>query len=428
MTDNYDTSNYGPTESTPPSISVRASPTVIEGASMIACICVGAGMLGLPTAGAGSWTVWSILLLIIAMVAMTASGCCLLEVLQTYKQRISIASITQDLLGSRVALVTNFTVYFVGGALLYAYTTSSGLIIKEFTGLDSYFASILFVAICSLSVWRSALLVSRISVFLIAFVIISFLLIVSGLVSEVKLATLLELDLPISEQALYSFSLFPIALASFGYHHNVSTVRDMYQNESKAQSAIIGGTMIAFFMYVIWLVAVFGNIPRESFIGILEQGGNVDVLLSTLSTYVQSPILNGIVSAFTAAAILSSFICVGMGMFDYLADLFQFDNSNVGRVKTLGATFLPPLIASLILPFGFLAALNIAASAAAFWACIIPALLVFKVREKRKGHLRQYYKVKGGNWTLAGILAFGFSVIFIHVSSFTSLIPQYGIA
>lgn len=426
MTDNYDTSNYELTESRLRSTSVSTSPTVIEGASMIACICVGAGMLGLPTAGAGAWTVWSMLLLFIAMVAMTASGCCLLEVLQTYKQRISIASITQDLLGSRVALFTNFTVYFVGGALLYAYTTSSGFIIQEFTGLDNYWASILFVTICSLSVWRSALLVSRISVFLIAFVIISFLLIVSGLVSEVKLATLLELDLPIPEQALYSLSLFPIALASFGYHHNVSTVRDMYQDESKAQLAIMGGTMITFLMYVFWLVAVFGNIPRESFIGILEQGGNIDVLLSTLSTYVQSAILNGVVSAFTAAAILSSFICVGMGMFDYLADLFQFDNSNVGRVKTLGVTFLPPLIASLILPFGFLAALNIAASAAAFWACIIPALLVFKVREKRKGHLRHYYMVKGGNWTLAGILAFGFSVIFIHISSFTSLIPQYG--
>lgn len=406
-----------------------ATPRIIQGASMIACICIGAGMLGLPSAGAGAWTLWSILLLGIAMVAMSASGCCLLEVLQTYDKRVSIASITKDLLGLKVALVTNLAVYFVGGVLLYAYTTSSGLMIEEFTGLDSRWASILFVAICSLSVWHSSILVSRISVVLIGFVVISFCLIAGGLVFEVELSTLLELDLPIPEQALYSLSLFPIALASFGYHHNVSTVRDIYQNEHKAQSAIIGGTMLAFIMYVLWLVAVFGNVPRESFVGIIQQGGNVNILLSELSNYVQSPIMNNVVTAFTASAILSSFICVGMGVFDYLADLFKFDDSKQGRAKSLAVTFLPPLFASLVIPFGFLAALNVAASAAAFWACIIPALLVIKARSKRKtqGQIETRYKVPGGNLTLSGILIFGSVVIFIHVSSFTTLIPQFGI-
>ncbi|WP_244230763.1 aromatic amino acid transporter [Vibrio ouci] len=406
----------------------RASPSVFGGASIVACICVGAGMLALPTSGAGGWTVWSTLLLCIAMLAMSASGCCILEVLQTYKIRISIASITKDLLGSKVAVITNLSVYFVGGTLLYAYTTSSGLIIQEFTRLDHQWASILFVAICSLFVWYSPLLVSRISVLLIIFVFVSFIIILSGLLPEIQVHNLFNTNTNVSEKAFYSLFLFPIALASFGYHHSVSTLRDIYQSEHKAQSAIILGTAIALVMYVLWLVAVFGNMPRQSFQYVVSHGGDVDILLSVLSQYIHSD-TKDIISSFTAAAILSSFIGVGMGVFDYIADLFSFDNSKIGRGKTLAVTFLPPLFLSLLVPHGFLSALSVAASAAAFWTCIIPTLLVFKVRDKRARSLQQTdYKVRGGNWTLMGILFFGLGSIFIHVLSFTSLLPIFGVS
>ncbi len=81
------------------------------------------------------------------------------------------------------------------------------------------------------------------------------------------------------------------------------------------------------------------------------------------------------------AAILSSFIGVGLGVFDYLADLFRFDNSRAGRTKSWAVTFLPPLALSLMFPFGFVVAIGYAGAAATVWACIIPALLAKKSRE-----------------------------------------------
>ncbi|MGL4349073.1 MAG: aromatic amino acid transport family protein, partial [Plesiomonas shigelloides] len=40
---------------------MERSPSLIGGSCIIASVCVGAGMLGLPSSGAGAWTLWSIL-------------------------------------------------------------------------------------------------------------------------------------------------------------------------------------------------------------------------------------------------------------------------------------------------------------------------------------------------------------------------------
>ncbi|VEB53693.1 tryptophan permease [Salmonella enterica subsp. enterica] len=46
-----------------------------------------------------------------------------------------------------------------------------------------------------------------------------------------------------------------------------------------------------------------------------------------------------------------------LGLFDYLADLFGFDDSAMGRFKTALLTFLPPMIGGLLYPNGFLYAI-----------------------------------------------------------------------
>ncbi|GMQ46352.1 hypothetical protein VB10N_13510 [Vibrio sp. 10N] len=87
---------------------------LIGGACIIASVCVGAGMLGLPSAGAGAWTVWSMLAIAITMVVMTISGWMLLEAFKHYDLKVSFDTVTKDLLGNKVNLLNNITVYFVG--------------------------------------------------------------------------------------------------------------------------------------------------------------------------------------------------------------------------------------------------------------------------------------------------------------------------
>ena len=120
-------------------------PSVFGGACIIASVCVGAGMLGLPSAGAGSWTMWTIFVMLLTMIMMTLSGWMLLESYKQYDIRASFNTVTKAVLGNQVNIINNLAVYFVGGILLYAYITSSGLILQDLLGLDSKIASILFV-------------------------------------------------------------------------------------------------------------------------------------------------------------------------------------------------------------------------------------------------------------------------------------------
>ncbi len=235
-------------------------PSLIGGACIIASVCVGAGMLGLPSAGAGAWTIWSLISISLTMVVMTISGWMLLEAFKRYDFKVSFNTVTRDILGDNVTRINNLAVYFVGGILLYAYITSSGLIIEGLLDINSKVASILFVAIFSLFVWHSTRAVDRISIVLIAFMVISFVFGVSGLAVNIDTNILFDRITEESNYAPYAMAMLPVALTSFGYHHSVSSMRAYYGCEYRAKHAILGGTVIALTLYFLWIISIYGNL------------------------------------------------------------------------------------------------------------------------------------------------------------------------
>ena len=402
---------------------MTSKPSVTGGACIIASVCVGAGMLGLPSAGAGAWTSWSSLAIILTMIIMTVSGWMLLEAFKPYELTASFNSVTKDLLGHKINVFNNLTVYFVGGILLYAYITSSGLILSGLLGINSQFASVLFVLVFSCFVWHSTRAVDRISVVLIAYMVLSFVFGVSGLAANIDATRLFHSLTEELGQAPYALAMLPVALTSFGYHHSVASMRAYYGEEQKAKQAILGGTLIALALYLLWLLSIFGNLPRSAFGPVIAKGGDVDVLLGALASVIESKRVSNAINLFSMAAILSSFIGVGLGVFDYLADLFKFDNSRAGRAKSWGVTFLPPLLLSLLFPFGFVVAIGYAGAAATVWACIIPALLAKKSRElaPQGGG----FKAPGGQPMVVAVIVFGVLTAVFHLMAMAGMLPIY---
>ncbi len=153
---------------------------------------------------------------------------------------------------------------------------------------------------------------------------------------------------------------------------------------------------------------------------------------------VRNNTLSIVIGAFSSAAILSSFIGVGLGVFDFIADAFQFSADRVGRTKTWAVTFLPPLLFSLIFPFGFISSIGYASFFAAIWACIIPVLLVRKVRSEQvttpittNGGYHctwqpSQYRCFGGSFSLLVVFVFGVTIILIHLFDLVDLIPKFG--
>lgn len=398
-------------------------PSLVGGACIIASTCVGAGMLGLPSAGAGAWTLWSLFALILTMIVMTLSGWLLLEAFKHYDLRVSFNTVTKELLGANITRINNLAVYFVGGILLYAYTTSSGLILQDMLDIDSKLASIVCVLVFAGFVWHSTRAVDRISIVMIVFMLLSFVFGIFGLATDIKLPVLFDSLNQGGEYAPYTLAMFPVALASFGYHHSVSSMRAYYRSEHRAKYAILGGTAIALAFYILWVVSIFGNLPRADFGAVIAQGGDVHVLLNALDSVIDSEQVSQAINAFSIAALLSSFIGVGLGVFDFIADLFKFDNSRKGRSKTWLVTFLPPLILSLLSPFGFVMAIGYAGAAATIWTCIIPVLLARKSRQLPEG--QKGLVVPGGKFSLGLVLLFGICTALFHFLAMADLLPAF---
>lgn len=174
-------------------------------------------------------------------------------------------------------------------------------------------------------------------------------------------------------------------MVSFGFHGNVPSLVKYYDRDGqRVQKAIILGTLIALLIYVLWQLAIQGNLPRQEFAPVIEKEGDIAALLGALNKYIQTEYMAVILNFFAYMAIASSFLGVTLGLFDYIADLFKFDDSISGRTKTTLITFLPPLLLSLQFPFGFVIAIGYAGLAATIWAAIVPALLARACRKNSR--------------------------------------------
>ena len=396
------------------------NPSLLGGAMIIAGTAIGAGMLANPTSTAGIWFVGSVGVLIYTWFCMTTSGLMLLEANLHYPTGASFDTIVTDLLGKRWNIVNGLSVAFVLYILTYAYITSGGSITENAINslgiiqISRSMGSLVFCLVLAIFVWFSTKAVDRLSTILIGGMIISFFLSTTGLLTSVNGATLLDnQDANAPAHLPYLLSALPVCLVSFGFHGNVPSLVKYYNRDGqKVMQSIFIGTFLALFIYILWQMAVQGNLPRKEFAPVIAKGGDVAALLDALSSYININYIEIALNFFAYMAIASSFLGVTLGLFDYIADLLKFSDTPWGRAKTALVTFAPPLLLSLQFPYGFVAAIGYAGLAATLWAAIVPALLV---RASRKTFPYTTYKVYGGNGMIYFIIIFGLLNIFTQI-------------
>lgn len=413
-------------------VSKSSHATVFGGAMIIAGTAIGAGMFANPTATAGVWFSGSILVFVYTWLCMWASGLMVLESSIHYPSTASFSTIVQDLLGSRWNIINGLSISFVLYILLYAYITSGGALtasyLNQWGSLGFEFGqtsgALIFCLFFASFVWLSTKAVDRMSTILIGGMVLTFLLSMMDLLGNVKTEILFNTVAPSSQSYFpYILMALPACLVSFGYHGNVPSLMKYFHGDvQKVARSITLGSLLALGIYLLWQLAIHGNLPRSAFAPVLEKDGDIGVLLQALSAYLATDWVAKLLNAFAYMALTSSFLGVALGLFDYLSDLFKFDDSLMGRTKATLMTFIPPLLFSLNAPFGFITAIGFAGLCATIWAVIVPALLA---RACRKRYPHASFQTFGGNFMIYMVIGFGIINIIAQIGAKLNWIPIF---
>lgn len=402
-------------------------PSVLGGAMIIAGTAVGAGMFSIPIVTSGVWFSGSVALLIYTWFCMLISGLMILEATMNYPAGASFHTVVKDLLGKGWNTLNGLSITFVLYILTYAYISAGGSIISHTLegvfGANQTLSGLVFAIVVAFIVWLSTRAVDRLSTILIGGMVITFVLSVGDMFTHVQPAVLFNQGDSNANYLPYALAALPYLLTSFGYHGNVPGLVKYYQKDSGAVvCSLVYGTLLALAIYILWQYVIQGNIARDAFKQVIAEGGNIGSLLKQMGNVSSSYAVGQLLNAFSYMALASSFLGVSLGLFDFLADFFKFKDNQAGRTKSALVTFVPPTLAALLFPNGFLYAIGFAGLAATIWAVIVPAMMA---RASRRRFPQASYRAPGGQGMILFIILFGVINAVAHVLTLLDLLPVF---
>lgn len=390
---------------------------LIGGILLIVGTSIGGGMLALPVSTAEVGFTNSIFFLFFCWLVMTAGALLILEVnlrLPPGSNMISMAKSTLGLPGQIIAWITYLFLLYT---LLSAYISGgsdvfNSLLHKVNIDLPNSVTSILFTILFSLVVYKGirsvdyvnrGLMFGKLGVYLLLVVIISPHASTMGLTNGSARA--------------FTGTLM-ILITSFGYATIIPSLRDYFGEDTRAlRRVILLGSLIPLVCYIIWDAVIMGVVARDGEHGLLSLMTSEHAtsgLTEALSLSVQSQWISGFFGFFTSICMLTAFLGVSLGLFDFLADGLKLQKSGIQGKYTLALTFLPPLAVVLFNPGIYLHALNYAGVCCVVLLLLLPAVMAWKGRKvctlATESHL-----VPGGNSSLAliGLIAIGLLTIAI---------------
>ncbi len=404
-------------------------PSILGGAMIVAGTSIGAGMLALPTVSAGMWLGWSGVLLLLTWFCMLRSSQAILEVNLHFEPGASFHSLVKDTLGTTWSIINGLSISFVLYILVYAYISGGSSMVSYLfeamagVTIDRKLASALFAIVLIVCVWASTWLVDRLSVIMMMVMVGAFFISMSGMIPTISMANILDIDGTKDGRFIYIWAAVSTYLTSFCFHGSVPSLVKYFGKEPvKIYKCLIYGTIITLVCYIIWILVASGSVSREGFKAVIAAGGNVSTLVQAANSSISSNLIVRALDTFTSLAVATSFLGAGLGLFDYLADLFKFDDTPIGRGKTTLITFIPPMIGGIFFPEGFIVAIAWAGLFSVIWSVIVPSLMVMKAREKYGVGM---YTSSKGNFIPYFLIAYGIIAGVFHILVVFKFLPEF---
>ncbi|MEZ9502794.1 aromatic amino acid transport family protein [Vibrio sp. 10N.286.51.B11] len=396
---------------------------------IIAGTTIGAGMLALPLASAGIGFSTSLFLMLGLWALMAFTALLMVELHQFAESDATLHTLAHTILGTKGKWIASFAVMFLFYALCAAYIAGGGAQfnqrISDIAGieLNAQITTLLFTLLVAGVVTIGTHSVDKVNRVLFGLKLIAMVLVLSFLAPNITSQYLMSMPL---QQGLIVAAI-PVVFTSFGFHGSIpSIVRYLDGDVRSLRKVMIIGSALPLVIYVFWQSVTLGVISQEQLLSDTSLGA----LLVSLSQTVHQSNLSVIVGVFADLALLTSFIGVSLGLFEFMGDSLSKKLGNAKRVKTAAITFLPPLGFALFYPQGFIMALGYAAIALSVLAILLPTVMVYKVRytdfSVKPQSSEASYQVLGGSKALFLAGSVGVCIIAIQVLISVGLLPSLG--
>lgn len=335
---------------------------------IVAGLALGAGMLGMPLASSQVGLLPGLALLVFFWFITNASAFILVELNQRLGATLSIPGLCRAYLGRWGGWVATAALAGLHVAVLSAYITGvSDMLRPHLSDWPPHLIPVVFTAVMATLIRYSRRLTDYSNRAFFIGKVVAFGGLIILLLPYVSLSQIGAGASASSFKMTHIWMVLPVYFASFGFHgslHSVMVHAGLH-NVQQIRRVFWSGSLMALVAYMLWLAATLGVNPAPSkdvpeFLAHVNQVSCHTSFLTILS------------ETFAFCALLTSFLGVGLGQFDFVRE-YKDDN----RIATY-LTFVPPLGFALFYPEGFLLALSYAGVCLSVLALVLPSIMALQ--------------------------------------------------
>lgn len=400
-------------------MSNEKSSKVFGGTLIVAGTSIGGGMLAMPITTGLFGFFGTIIILFFCWLFMYWTATLILEASMHFEEETSFLTMAKKTLGKTGTVITciSFLLFFY--ALIAAYLSASGAILFEaiggFSGLDlpAWLDIIpILITFCPL-IYFGLSIVDQINRYLMIAMLFAYTAIIILMAPSLQTTKLFYTNFDFS---LLSFS---VVVTSFGFHATIPSLVTYLDKDAKSvKKCLFYGSLIPLVAYIFWELVTLSVLPISGEYG-LASGFKHEISLGTL---LQKNLHNNFIAIlariFSIFAIMTSFLGVAQGLFDFIKDGVKIQNGKIKKRLSFVLTFLPPVLFIIFMQKGFIALLEYAGAMVSIILGIIPILVVLRLRELYKS--KKIYRAYGGRISLLfGLLFFSFVVLLVILKNFS---------
>jgi tyrosine-specific transport protein len=219
----------------------------------------------------------------------------------------------------------------------------------------------------------------------------------------------------------YLWAAIPLLITAFGFHLSLPSLKTyLNHNLTWLRLAVLFGSFLSLLVYILWEYVILGIIPHEQLISMARSGNSVTELTNIVQFVLQATWITNSIQLFMLFALMTSFIGVSLGIFDFFADGLKIAKNPLGKLLLLFLTLGIPTLFSFWDPAIFLKALSYGGFFGAILLIGFPAVMALRSRMQFKTG----YRVFGGMVPLLLVIAFGVLVMVLRILEPLGFLPM----